>query len=390
MERLESNVWKLSAIQGLRSFMLIMPVMVLFFQENGLSVQDIFLLQALFAVVVIVVDIPTGYFADAWSRKASLIVGGCLSTIGYATYAMSYGFWGFLVAETLIGVGMGFVMGADSAMLYDTLLNLNRSDEYLRSSGRNMGVGLLAESIASVLGGFAALVSLRFPLCLDVATTACIIPIAMSLVEPEVHGKSSRGGIVRVIGIAKHALHGHPQIKWLILYSSFVSASTLTMVWFIQPYLLATHVPIALFGLVWAFLVGVAAFFSWYAQRIECVFGRRLSLILLIALPVAGYGLVSTFWSSWSFLWLLCFYVTRGISNPVLSSYLNEHIASDMRATVLSVKNIFGRLIFVIVGPTVGWVSDTYSLQAALQVSGTIFLLFGGTTLMIMWYKKAL
>ena len=47
-EKLSANIWKLYLIKGLRSFMLAIPIIVLFFQENGLSMQQVFLLQALF------------------------------------------------------------------------------------------------------------------------------------------------------------------------------------------------------------------------------------------------------------------------------------------------------------------------------------------------------
>ncbi len=390
MKKLESNVWKLYVIQSLRSFMLIMPVIVLFFQENGLSVQDVFVLQALFSVTTLALEIPTGYFADVFSRKTSLIIGGYLSVVGYAVYSISYGFWGFLVAETLLGISVGFVSGADSAMMYDTLLTLKRDEEYLRLSGRNTSISLFSEATASIMGGLmATYMGFRFPLCADVVVTACIVPLAISLVEPAIHNKMNREhSVAKIFEITRYALYGHAEIKWLIMCSSLVSASTLTMVWFIQPYLVETNVSVNAFGFVWAGLMTVAAFFSWHACQIERVLGRKHSLVVLIMLPVIGYALASTFWYQWSFLLLSCFYITRGIHNPVLSAYINGLIDSDIRATILSVKNIFGRLIFVVVGPVVGWVSSAYSLQIALMASGYFFFFFGVLGLLIMWHKK--
>ena len=121
MKELQSNIWKLSAIRALKSFMLIMPVITLFYQENGLTVHDIFLLQAIFSLFVLVLDIPTGYFADIFTRRASLLIGGVVSSMGWAVYAVSSGFWGFLLAEIVLGIGTSFVSSADSAMLHDTL-----------------------------------------------------------------------------------------------------------------------------------------------------------------------------------------------------------------------------------------------------------------------------
>ena len=45
-------------------FLVIMPIAVPFFQSKGLSMQDVFSLQALFALVVLVTEVPSGYVAD--------------------------------------------------------------------------------------------------------------------------------------------------------------------------------------------------------------------------------------------------------------------------------------------------------------------------------------
>ncbi|RME62044.1 MAG: MFS transporter, partial [Candidatus Dadabacteria bacterium] len=52
-----------------------MPVIVLFFKENGLSMKDVFILQALFSVAVVIFEIPSGYFSDVVGRRTTLIVG---------------------------------------------------------------------------------------------------------------------------------------------------------------------------------------------------------------------------------------------------------------------------------------------------------------------------
>ena len=45
---LESNVWKYYFIEALSGFLLIMPIIVPFYQENGLNVTQLFLIQAAF------------------------------------------------------------------------------------------------------------------------------------------------------------------------------------------------------------------------------------------------------------------------------------------------------------------------------------------------------
>lgn len=391
MSKLQSNIWKLYLIKAMRSFMLIIPVIVLFFQENGLSMKEIFLLQSLFSVTVIFLEIPTGYFSDIFGRKISIIIGGAIVSIGYFVYSMSAGFWEFLLAEIILGFGLSFVSGADTAMLYDTLAEMEKQSRYQKMEGRGQSFSLFSEGIASTIGGFLAIISLRFPLYCDTLVALMTVPIALMLVEPKRHKLKSDGGSLKnMYKIVKYSFHDHTEIKWLIIYSSIIGASTLTMVWFIQVYLAATNVPLKLFGVIWTVFLFTASIFSWNANSIEKKIGKKTSLIALIVIPVAAYFLLSSIMCIWSGFFILLFYITRGINNPVILSYVNGLVPSEIRATVLSAKNLAGRLIFSLVGPLVGWISDAFSLQAALTSTGFIFLFLGVTALMFMHRNRTL
>lgn len=390
--RVESNVWKLYLVKAVSMFTLVMPIIVLFYQENGLTMQQVFLLQAIFSVVLLSLEVPTGYFADQVGRKTSIVIGGIIATAGFLTYALSYGFWGFLVAEIFLGIGASFISGSDSALLYDSLIETQEEAKFKKTEGRRQSLGMLAEGLSSVLGGFLALVTLRYPFYWDVAITVMVVPVALTLIEVKRHRpeKARESSFKAMVRLMKYALHDHTEIKWLIIYASLVGTSTLTMVWFIQVYWTATGVPLGLFGVAWAALMFTAAFFAWNAHRIEKFFGRKTSLVMLITFPVLGYLLLSSFWFVWSGLFVALFYVTRGLNNPIFADYLNKLVSSDIRATIMSVKNLVGRLFFVIVGPFVGWINDAFSLKAALVSSGIIFLAFGFASLLFMHKHKAL
>lgn len=74
----------------------------------------------------------------------------------------------------------------------------------------------------------------------------------------------------------------------------------------------------------------------------------------------------------------------------VLQDYINKLVSSDIRATVLSLQSLMFRLVFVIVGPLMGWVADIYSLSAALLLSGIVFALFGLVSLLGLAHHRAL
>jgi len=388
MKKLRFNIQKLYIIRGLSNFMLIIPVIVPFFQENGLSVREVILLQSLFAWAVIAMEIPTGYFSDTFSRKSAIVIGGIFATVGVVIYTQSHAFWSFLLAEIILGFGVSFISGADSSMLYETLLAEGREGEYKKLGGRNSSIGLFSESAACVLGGFLALISLRLPLYCDMLIVCWVIPVALTLVEPKKNKTES--SLKKMLSFVKFALHDHVEVKWLILYSATISASTLSMFWLSQPYFLATGVPLEFFGIAIATFLLCSAIFSWNAHWVEKFLGKKNSLILLIILTTLGYVSLSSFWAMWSGAFILLFYAARGINDPLILDYINGLISSDMRATVLSVKNLVSRFIFAILGPAFGWMNEVYSLRAALLSAGATFLLFGLFALLFLKKHKAL
>ena len=51
--------------------MLAMPIIVIFFKENGLTLTQIMILQSVYSLTVALTEIPSGYFADFFGRKKS-------------------------------------------------------------------------------------------------------------------------------------------------------------------------------------------------------------------------------------------------------------------------------------------------------------------------------
>ena len=131
------------------------------------------------------------------------------------------------------------------------------------------------------------------------------------------------------------------------MFSGIIGAGTLTMAWFVQPALMYLKTPVSWYGVIWTVL--------------------NLTVGLAI---------------------LLVFYIFRGFATPILKGYINQMTFSEMRATVLSIRNFIIRLMFAAIAPFIGWLNDMYSLQAALLVSAGIILLPGGIFLVLQFRKE--
>ena len=380
-QRLKSNIIKLYLIKIAKWFMLFMPIIVLFYQENGLSMQDIFTLKAVYSVAIVVMEIPSGYLADILGRKRTLIIGTILGFLGFVIYDFSFGFWSFLAAELVLGFGQSLISGADSAMLYDSLKAFGKKDQYLRFEGKMVSIGNVAEAVAGILGGLLAEISLRTPFYGQTAVAFIGIPAAILLIEPVRYQKMSRMRFIDVIGIVKYSLFKSGHLKWTIYFSAIIGTTTLTMAWFVQPYFKMVELPLTMFGVFWALLNLSVAITSYYAHKMEHKFGQYRSLLLITAVIPALYIVLGNINALWGISVLFIFYLVRGFATPILKDYINRLTESNIRATVLSVRNFVIRILFAGIGPFLGWYTDSFTLTSALKLAGITFLVVSATTM---------
>jgi MFS family permease len=382
------NLFALYLIKVAKWMNLVMPVIVLFYKSNGMGMREIFQLQAVYSLTLMFFEIPTGYFADRVGRKTSILMGTFAGVAGYLVYSLSFGFWSFVIAEVALGIGQSLVSGADSAMLCDTLLAGKQSDKYTRFEGRITSAGNFAEAFAGIIGGLLAVSSLRTPFYVQAAVAAIAIPAAVSLVEPPVITRRVRLSVHNIIAVIKQSLHSDRKLKWNTLFSAVTGVSTLTMAWFAQPLFIQAGIKVTWFGIIWAVLnvtVGLAAITAW---KIEKRLGPAITVMSFSAVLVAGYIGVAILPAFAGFALLLLFFFARGVATPTLRNYVNVISASEVRATVLSIRNFVIRLLFAIIGPFLGWLTDTLSLSMAIGIAGIIFgVLIGITLFYFLKYK---
>lgn len=374
LKRTHPNIIRLYLIKTAKWFMLYMPIVVPFYESNGLSMKDIMLLQAVYSVAIVILEIPSGYLADVIGRKKTLVLGAMFGILGFTCYSFSFGFWGFLVAEIILGFGQSCVSGADSAMLYDSLLEKGKEKEYTRFEGKITSLGNMAEAVAGIAGGLLATITLRVPYIAQSFVAFMALPAALTLVEPQRKVPLVKASLGEVFRIARFALFEDRPLRRNILFSAITGTATLTMAWFAQPYFEYTLIDIAWFGILWTALNLTVALSSYWAHRLEVKLGQRRSVWLIaLAIPM-GYLSLANLGLPWGLLMLFLFYLVRGYATPVLKDYINRNTASHIRATVLSVRNFIIRLLFSLTGPLLGWIKDIYSLPQALILAGGIFL----------------
>lgn len=387
MKNLPRNITQLYLVKISKWFNLVMPIVVLFYQQNGMTMSQIFILKSIYSVAMVATELPSGYLADVWGCRKTIIWGSILGALGMLIYSFSSDFYSFVCAEIVLGIGFSFVSGADSAILYDSLKAENREDDYIKYEGSITSAGNFAEALAGIAGGLLASFSLRMPYYFQFFVACIGIPAAIMLKEPAHILERVRLNMKQIISIVSQT-YLQVEMRSAIMISSFTGAATLTYAWFVQPYFQEAKVPVSVFGVLWTLLNLSAGVFAMFSYRIERWLGQKYSLIAIVILLSAGFILTAFEISYAGIAILFGFYIVRGIATPVLKDYINQYTDSKVRATILSVRNLEIRIIFAIIGPILGFLTDKFSLTTALVVCGITY--FSAASLSILpLLKKA-
>jgi MFS family permease len=384
---MKHNIYKLYVIKISKWFMLYMPIVKLFYEENGLNNFQLLTLHAVYSITIFFLEIPSGYIADIWGRRKSLILGTILGCLGFSIYSATYGFWGFLFAELALGIGQSFISGTDSAMLYDTLIDIKKENQYLKYEGRITAAGNFAEATAGLIISalvFLGLSSFRISYYCQTLIAFTGIPAALLLVEPLSHKQLIPENRFYILKVIKHTLVDNIKLQRIVIYSSVIGFASLTMAWFAQIYFFETGLPESLFGILWTLLNATVGLGSYYAYKIEKKLKMKLSLILILFFFVSTYILLGFFTSLFAIGVLFIFYFARGLATPVLKEYINKITVSEIRATVLSIRSLLLRLLYSILGPLFGWISDVINLSTALIMGGITLMIMGSISLVFL------
>ena len=137
------------------------PLYALLFTEHGLDEPTVAGLFALWSAVGLVAEVPSGAFADRFSRRSALVLAGLLQAAAYALWTELPGLPAFAAGFVLWGVGGALISGALEALLYDGLAAAGAESAFPRVLGRVNAAYYVSElptaALASglfLLGGF--------------------------------------------------------------------------------------------------------------------------------------------------------------------------------------------------------------------------------------------
>ena len=362
---------------------LYVPIFMLFQADRGLSFFERLALGGIYAGVIVAVEIPTGVFADRIGRRRSMMLGALMMTASCLVAVSAHSFGMFAIAESLAAISIALCSGADSAYLFDLLLEHDRVHEYSRRESAASAWHLIGSAIAFAGGGLLAQIDLALPY-LVTAGVALIAAVIAGLLEedrpraPREPAKAAMRIWGREMRAAVREVTSNGRLMWLIGYSAVVFMLLRATIYVYQPYLEARGVGRIETGLVFAGVYVVASAVAYRTHLLRRRFGDELLIwSLLGALAVSFIGLAGAAHGPWMLSLLVVQAVANGLYSPLTKPLLNLEITdSSRRAAVLSIESMARRGAMGLFAPLAGlWgESDVMLLCGAVGVGGFVLL----------------
>ncbi|MFD5861430.1 MFS transporter [Streptomyces chartreusis] len=209
----------------LDDFVLLYPVYALLFADTGKSLWQISSLFALWSVTGVLLEVPSGAWADAVSRRRLLWIGPLLTAAGFALWVAVPSYWAFAAGFVLWGAGGALGSGALEALVYDELDRLGAADRYAGVMGRSRAARLLG-TVSSIglagpvfaRGGYEAVGAASFVACVLTAAVATRLP------EHRVRAETGDDGWAKTLRTGLAEVRGDRSVRGALLLVPAVAA----------------------------------------------------------------------------------------------------------------------------------------------------------------------
>ncbi|MBD1379795.1 MFS transporter [Metabacillus arenae] len=358
------NIWKLYAN---RFFYNLIPAYVierLFWEQRGMSIQMVVYTEIIFAITVVLLEVPTGIIADKWGRKKMIVLSALLECFMFLILLFATEFWHFAAAIFLAGIGRSASSGSENAMLYDSLLLSGNEQSFEKYLGRLNVWDFTSAIIAAMCGSFLAN-RFGFELNYWISFVSMLVSVcaAMTLVDPFV--KSSTDEQVEIKTYIKASVfffRKNPGVC-LVVLSGMVTGAALNFIdEFWQLYLNRLEIPVIYFGLFSAGIMFIRVPGNLFAHVLKKRFNCRTLLSVVTAVFAAGFFYLSVMkdYTGLAVIFLICLF--SGIIEPLSNGYLHHRIDSSMRATIDSFQSLGLNAVLIVSGLGFGFLSSKFDI----------------------------
>lgn len=371
------NIWKLGVTMLTNDSNFGLGVYVIYMLWVGLSLAQMSLVLSAWLLFHSIGQIPSGIFADRYGYKTSILCGTIIFLVGSLLFAMGTNVYWLLAGHSLNGFGSAMMGGADLAFLYEHLKKNGRESQYKRTAGRLDFMTNIFCVVTGVTGGVLYTINPRVPFYGEAVVAALGVVACLLLNEPPRTKKHFP--VVRQIKESIRYTFHTPKFSKIFLFSALIGSIAMITIQYVQPLYKSLGIPESYFGFIAAAFFVFRGLGSWYADKL----GKIFTVDKYLVLHAAVFGLFLVLMQRISSIYyifpvLAVFYFLRGLYAPTVSTYINERVESDKRATMLSINKQILTIVAALSVSGLGIVAENFGLSQvffSISILSLIFLI---------------
>lgn len=347
--------------------------------SRGLDLFEINAVLATFFITIFLFEVPTGAVADLFGRKVSFLLACLTRCIAFYLYAFADGFLDCVIAEVVDAIGTTLASGSIEAWLVDGM----RDEGELRPADRVFArAGAIARFVGIATGMAGAyLADYDITLVWFLAGSGFVVTgVGAAMWMREVPPERPRLQDLRVAlqrqvvdGVA--AARDTPMVRWICLLTLLGAFAFMPVNLTWPPRLQElSGEGYWLVGWMWACVSLAAAAGSALTTRLLGVSSRET--VLFVSQLFRGAVIAVAAWASGFYLALAGIVMAEfafAVGAPAVEGWINEHIESQRRATVLSVWSMSFTIGGALGCIVLGLVANATSIAFTWWVAAAIF-----------------
>lgn len=347
------------------------------YERQFLTLSQFTSIEAIIFGIQLILELPTGAFADLFGKRCSVVLGGLFSVMSLVIYAFSTSYIWFIVYAVLSGIGGAFISGSQEALLYDSLKEDGKEDSYDKVNSKLEVLFQISVAAATIIGGIIGAYSYIIPIWLT--TSTFLLCTVVSLLFKEPHIDTEKFTLQRYVRQTKIGTMELVKNRHIALISSFyILVGFITWVCqLVFNLTLLTEVGQTTMeiGIIAASVRIINSIVLFKLVHIGTLLTKSRTFLMFPLVMIIAL-LPGVFLSRWvvipSVALMMFLSTARWV---ILSKYTNQEFSSQNRSTAISALSmgisIFYVLILILSGPVMekfGGVKMIYTLLGILSL----------------------
>ena len=345
------NVYLMCSIVFLQGLVFYGSISTIYRQVKGLSMYQIFFIESVSWILMIVFEVPWGWFADRFGYKKTLIISNFLFFLSKIVFFKAAVFPVFLMERIMLSLSLAGISGCDIAFIYLSKEEHENSERIFARYRWFSTSGLLVAALVSPV-----LISIS----MEATTFFTIIPygIASVLTLFLVDAKRETETKPSIKESFKIIIRNRGFILFVISVALIGEVTQGVTVYLNQVQYVRSGIDIKYFGILLA-LLQLVRLVTIKSYKLGDRFGKIKSIIgLYLIISLSCVGLMFTSIPAIS-IFLVCLVGgSMALIEPMAMDMQNKTITTGDRATVLSMYSMGGNIVSALINPFMGVGAD--------------------------------